>query len=91
MYEDRRRTPAGKGSPESEGARPLPSDPSALLFTSEAAFLLGLSPRTLETLRLKGGGPPYISVTKKAVRYRRSDLDQWIESRCRKSTSDALQ
>jgi predicted DNA-binding transcriptional regulator AlpA len=70
--------------------RPIPSDSNALLFTAEAAYILGLSPRTLEAMRLKGGGPSFISVTKTAVRYRRSDLDQWIESRCRKSTSEPL-
>lgn len=81
---------ANSHGPQMPAGRPIPSDSKALLFTAEAAYILGLSPRTLEAMRLKGGGPPFISVTKKAVRYRRSDLDQWIESRCRKSTSDAL-
>lgn len=68
--------------------RPIPSDSTALLFTAEAAYILGLSPRTLEAMRLKGGGPPYIAVTSKAVRYRRGDLEDWIDSRRRVSTSD---
>ena len=66
----------------------LPQDPAALLHTREAARLLGLSPRTLESLRLRGGGPPFVSVTKRAVRYRRSDLEAWIRARLRRSTSD---
>ncbi len=73
---------------EEPGGRPLPEHPGALLYTVEAAFLLGLSPRTLEALRLRGGGPPYIQVTPKAVRYRRRDLDAWLDARQRKSTSD---
>ncbi len=73
---------------EEPGGRPLPEHPGALLFTVEAAFLLGLSPRTLEALRLRGGGPPYIQVTPKAVRYRRRSLENWLDARCRKSTSD---
>jgi len=74
--------------PETPAGRHIPSDVHALLYTAEAAFILGLSPRTLEAMRLKGGGPPYIAVTARAVRYRRGDLDSWIFSRRRFSTSD---
>jgi len=73
---------------EEPGGRPIPKHPAALLFTTEAAFLLGLSPRTLEALRLRGGGPPFIAVTPKAIRYRRQDLENWIAARRRVSTSD---
>ena len=76
---------------EEPGGRPIPQHPDALIYTVEAAFLLGLSPRTLEALRLRGGGPPYIQVTPKAVRYRRRDLDAWLDARQRKSTSDPIQ
>ncbi len=82
-------TPAALAvSLEEPGGRPIPEHPDALIYTVEAAFLLGLSPRTLEALRLRGGGPPYIQVTPKAVRYRRRDLDAWLDARRRKSTSD---
>lgn len=74
---------------EHPAGRPFPKNPDALLFTTEAAFLLGLSPRTLEALRLRGGGPPFISVTPKAVRYRRYDLEEWITNRLKTSTSDS--
>ncbi|MCH7793911.1 MAG: helix-turn-helix domain-containing protein [Proteobacteria bacterium] len=73
---------------EEPGGRPLPEHPDALLYTAEAAFLLGLSPRTLESLRLKGGGPAYYSVGRRACRYRRCDLNTWLDARRRKSTSD---
>ncbi len=73
---------------EEPAGRPIPEHPDALLFTAEAAFILGLSPRTLEALRLKGDGPPYVLVTRKAVRYRRQDLLEWIRTRRRSSTSD---
>ena len=68
--------------------RPIPDLPDALLRTPEVAFLLGLSPRTLEALRLRGGGPPFVAVTPKAIRYRRRDLEAWIDARIRVSTSD---
>lgn len=73
---------------EQPAGRPIPEYPHALLFTAEAAFLLGLSPRTLEALRLRGGGPPFVAVTTKAVRYRRSDIEVWVVERRRVSTSD---
>ena len=73
---------------EEPAGRPIPRHPDALLFTAEAAFLLGLSPRTLEALRLRGNGPPFLALTPKAVRYHRGDLEKWIEARRRVSTSD---
>ncbi len=73
---------------EKPAGRPIPDHPHALLFTAETAFLLGLSPRTLESLRLRGGGPPFVAVTPKAVRYRRCDIDAWVASRRRSNTSD---
>ena len=76
------------GSCDEPAGRPIPQHPDALLHTAEAAFLLGLSPRTLETLRLRGDGPPFVMVTKRAVRYRRQDLLEWIQARQRRSTSD---
>ena len=73
---------------EEPGGRPIPEHPDVLLFTIEAAFLLGLSLRTLEALRLRGGGPLFVKVTPRAVRYRRCDIDAFIEARRRKTTSD---
>ena len=76
------------GLGEEPAGRPIPEHPDALLVTTEAAFLLGLSHRTLEALRLRGGGPPFVVVTPKAIRYRRCDIDAFIEARRRTSTSD---
>jgi predicted DNA-binding transcriptional regulator AlpA len=68
--------------------RPIPSDAEALLFQAEAAHLLGLSPRTMEAFRVKGGGPIFYSIGRRAVRYRRADVIAWREACRRKSTSD---
>ena len=84
-------TDAMPAVPEDKPAgRPIPLDPDALLYTSEAAFLTALSPRTLEALRVRGGGPKYFSLCRgrRAIRYRRSDVTEWIEAHRRKSTSD---
>jgi predicted DNA-binding transcriptional regulator AlpA len=59
-----------------------------LLDEDEAADYLGLSPRTLQGLRVKGGGPDYIKLGSRAVRYRLSDLEEFIEDRRQSSTSD---
>jgi excisionase family DNA binding protein len=57
-----------------------------LLTQSEAAKVLRLSERTLERLRLSGGGPLYVKAGR-AVRYRESDLESWIDARVVSSTS----
>lgn len=51
------------------------------LFTTEqAANFLGISPRTLESMRWKGTGPKYVKVGR-LVRYRIDDLESYISSR----------
>ena len=55
--------------------------------TKEAAALLGLSPRTLETYRWRGGGPAF-SRFGSSVRYLRSHVVAWAAARRVRSTSD---
>ncbi len=63
-------------------------DDSVLLTESEAARSLGFSSRTLQTWRSRGGGPPFIRISKRCVRYTQADLTAWIAERRRLSTSD---
>ena len=58
-----------------------------LLTQAEASRLLRLSERTLERLRLQGGGPLYVKAGR-AVRYRECDLEAWIDARVVNSTSE---
>jgi predicted DNA-binding transcriptional regulator AlpA len=58
-----------------------------LLNSQEAAELCRLSPRTMERMRVSGEGPPYVKLNRR-VAYRPTDLDAWITSRVRTSTSD---
>lgn len=67
--------------------RRIPVDPDAMLYPVEAAYLAALSPRTLETLRIRGGGPPFCRIGSRAIRYRRSVLLAWCTSRQRENTS----
>lgn len=50
-----------------------------LLNTKEAAKYLNLSHYTLEKWRSLGTGPQYIVVGTKAVRYRQSALDTFVD------------
>lgn len=58
-----------------------------LLTTKEAAPYLGVSEAFLERDRWAGARIPFIRIGARAVRYRLSDLDAYIESRKRCSTS----
>lgn len=53
----------------------------------EAADYLGLKAATLNKWRCNGGGPPFMKVGR-LIRYRRADLDAYLLSRIRLSTSD---
>jgi len=57
------------------------------LDTPEAADYLGLKPRTMEKLRIVGGGPRYQKLGRR-VKYPVSELDRWAAARLRSSTSD---
>lgn len=59
-----------------------------LLRTPEAAQYVGLSASTLEKFRLTGNGPIYRKAGLKIVVYRVEDLDEWLNSNRRRSTSD---
>ena len=52
----------------------------------EAAEYLGLSPRTLQAWRTRGGGPPFCKIGR-AVRYDRKSLDEWTTARRYTSTA----
>lgn len=59
-----------------------------LLTTQQAATYLSLSKAFLERDRWAGARIPFIKVGSRAVRYRTSDLEAYLESRVRTSTSD---
>ena len=59
-----------------------------LLNTLQAANYLGLSKAFLERDRWAGAKVPFIKIGNRAVRYRLQDLENYIESRSRRSTSD---
>lgn len=68
--------------------RPIPQDPEAALFETEASHLAGPSVRTLQAFRLRGGGPAFFYAgSRRAVRYKRRHVLEWVQRRIRRSTS----
>lgn len=59
-----------------------------LLTEDEAAELIGFTPRALQNWRRVGGGPRFVRVGSRVVRYRPQDLEAWAAERLRTSTSD---
>jgi predicted DNA-binding transcriptional regulator AlpA len=64
-----------------------PSSPTVLLDETNAARILGLSVKTLRRWRWAGKGPAFRKLGR-AVRYALSDLEAFIASALRTSTSD---
>ena len=58
------------------------------LTTRQAAERLGLAPSTLAKLRINGNGPTYCKLGRRVV-YRVADLEEWLQSRTTRDTSDA--
>jgi predicted DNA-binding transcriptional regulator AlpA len=56
--------------------------PSVLLDASEFARLLSISKATLWRLRENGKLPQPIALTSQCLRWRRSEIEAWIERGC---------
>ena len=61
---------------------------SPFLDTKEAASYLRLSHRTLEGLRVRGGGPPFHKLGRRLVVYKLEDLKAWAASGRQENTCD---
>ncbi len=57
---------------------------------NETAFAeyLNLSVRTIQGFRYKGGGPRFVRISSRCVKYRRIDGREWAEARLCSSTSE---
>ena len=56
-------------------------DRERLMKPDETAALLGLSVRGLENLRHRGGGPAFVRISSRCVRYRRGTLIDYAAER----------
>ena len=62
--------------------------PDDLLPTRETADLIGTSHQWLEIGRTKGYGPPFVRISPRCIRYRRSAIITWLDSRTFNSTAE---
>jgi hypothetical protein len=62
-------------------------NPNAFAGQEPVAEFLGLSTRTLERLRLTGGGPPFRKFGRRVL-YQWRDVLEWANRQRRTSTSD---
>ena len=80
-----------QGARATSGADP-PSDPdywNALINEQLAAEFLGLTTRSMQAARQRGGGSRFVRISARCIRYRRIDLKAWADSLMRSSTSDS--
>lgn len=54
-----------------------------------AADFLGYSVRALQNWRVRGGGPKFVKVSARSIRYRRRDLIGWADGKLVPHTSAA--
>jgi predicted DNA-binding transcriptional regulator AlpA len=69
-------------------ATSIAGDVDAALNENQAAEFLGLSTRTLQAWRVRGGGPRYVKIGR-SVRYQRRELVMFQESHTVGSTTEA--
>ncbi len=60
----------------------------SLIDEEAAAAFLDLSVRSMQGYRYKGGGPRFVRISSRCVKYRRVDCREWSETKLRTSTSD---
>ncbi|MCB9973320.1 MAG: DNA-binding protein [Rhodospirillales bacterium] len=62
---------------------PTKTDPDyldRLIDEKQAARFLGYTIRALQNWRFRGGGPQFIRVSQRSIRYRRRDLIAWANA-----------
>jgi predicted DNA-binding transcriptional regulator AlpA len=69
-------------------ATSLAADLDAALNENQAAEFLGVSVRTLQAWRVRGGGPRYVKIGR-SVRYQRRELVAFQQSHTVGSTTEA--
>jgi len=62
-------------------ANPIDYDFDTLIDERQAAEILCYSRRALQNWRSRGGGPKFIKVSTRSVRYTRRDLQEWVVAR----------
>ena len=66
-----------------------PATDAECLTPAQAAQLIGVKVNTLEIWRTRGRGPPFVKLSRNAVRYERAQVVGWMQEHTRTSTSTA--
>ncbi len=61
---------------------------NTLIDERAAGDFLGLTARTMQAMRQRGGGPRYVLISSRCVRYTRTGLRTWSDAKLRSSTGD---
>lgn len=84
-------SPAQAGGDVATGGNANPDDLDywfKLVGESVAADFLDVTVRKMQADRQKGGGPRFVRLSSRCVKYRRQDLREHVEAHLRTSTSD---
>lgn len=65
-------------------------DLDCLIDEKQAAEFLGYTVRALQNWRVRGGGPKFVKVSRRSVRYRRRALIAWADALTVSSTSQII-
>lgn len=63
---------------------PIPED--RYVSERELTERTSTSPRMWQSLRERGGGPPFVRLSARCVRYKWGDVERWLEERTRVNT-----
>lgn len=80
------------GAQPEASAQPQPAkatlERDSLLNEHQVEKEYDIAHRWLRQRRLKGGGPPFVRLGPRCIRYRRSDLEEWLDQQTKNSTSE---
>ena len=65
------------------------AEEAILLTETQAAQLMGLTPRALQQWRRQGIGPRWVVISARCIRYQRAEIVSWTEKRIVGSTAEA--
>lgn len=60
-----------------------------LLTRQQLAEHLGVTEGAVMQMAQRGTGPRFVKISERIVRYRRADVDEWLEQRVVSSTTEA--
>jgi phage terminase Nu1 subunit (DNA packaging protein) len=60
---------------------------NALIDERDLSRMLGVSVRTVQAWRVKGGGPAYLKLNNRLIRYRVTGIKDWLAGQARSNTS----